>query len=113
MKDRNQKQQMMKFKIIGARKENQGKELDTYGQTIKVEDFLNDMKQKKVLFFGELQFDPSSIKMEEVLARTMLEPAADGTKTDRLNIVMEHFSFEMQDILDDYQSGKIDIKQLD
>jgi len=31
---------------------------------------------------------------------------------NRLNVIMEHFSFEMQDLLEEYQEGKIDINEL-
>lgn len=60
--------------------------------------------------FGEVHATEPVIALQKTVAAAMADAlVGEG----RLNIVMEHFSFEMQHLLDDYSSSRIDLQQLE
>ena len=60
-----------------------------FGQIFPLQNFLEELKQRKIVFFGEMHSVEKVVALEhEVMLALMQEPT-------KLNIVMEHFSFEM------------------
>lgn len=77
----------------------------TFGQFETLSQFLEDVNTKKLVFFGETHGEKPIIALQKEVLQSMIGE-------NKVNVIMEHFSFEMQDILEEYQEGKIDINQL-
>ena len=58
---------------------------------------MEDILTKKMVFFGEVHSIEKIIELQKVIQANMISQA--GTK---LNVIMEHFSFEMQHLLDGF-----------
>lgn len=74
-----------------------------FGLSHSFREFLEDINSKKVVFFGEMHSQIPIIKMQTVVAMAMLaryKRPENSEPKPVLHIVMEHFSFEMQDLLD-------------
>lgn len=86
-----------------------------FGSTYSLRDFFEEINSKKVVFFGEMHSIEAIVQMETALAMAMLAryQVPEGEEPHQvLHIVMEHFSFEMQSLLDDYQNGFLTLEQL-
>lgn len=77
----------------------------TFGQFETLSQFLEDVATKKLVFFGETHGEKPIISLQKAVLQSMIGE-------NKLNVIMEHFSFEMQDLLEAYQEGKIDIDEL-
>ena len=77
----------------------------TFGQFETLSQFLADVATKKLVFFGETHGEKPIISLQKEVLQSMMGE-------HKLNVIMEHFSFEMQDLLEEYQEGKIDINEL-
>jgi uncharacterized iron-regulated protein len=65
------------------------------------------MEQNRIIVFGEVASNESVIHYETQIINHLTQ---DENST--LNIIMEHFDFEMQFLLDDYQKEKITFDEL-
>ena len=61
-----------------------------------------------LVVIGELHAFPPIVCFEKMVAEAMLASSSCGT----LNIVLEHFSFEMQPLLDEYAKGTLPFAEL-
>lgn len=77
-----------------------------FGKIYPLPTFIDEIKKNKIVFFGEMH------SIEKVLALEMEVMQALSSESKQLNVVMEHFSFEMQHLLDGYQSGELNMDQL-
>jgi len=82
-----------------------GKE-DNYGLDIQTDSFLDSIADHKLVFLGEIHSIPNIVAMQTAVLKKM--SSLPGT----LHVIFEHFSFEMQDILEDYQSNKITFDEM-
>jgi hypothetical protein len=76
------------------------------GCLISHQDALTEITKNKVLFFGELRGHPQSI----ALLKQILQNLVDSDNT--VHVVLEHFSFEMQYLLNDYCLANIEWEDL-
>lgn len=60
----------------------------------------------KIVFFGEIHSKKPIIAFQRAVQQEMAQTAPT------LHVVFEHFSFEMQNILDDFQDGKLTFEEL-
>ena len=68
---------------------------------------VSDIAKHRLVYFGEIHSVPQITAFEQSVAAEM---QAQSTQT--LHIVMEHFSFDMQGLLDDYQANRISFDEL-
>jgi SAM-dependent methyltransferase/uncharacterized iron-regulated protein len=81
-----------------------------FGQVYQNHPALEIAKHHRLVFLGEVHSMPPIIAFQRQVQASMVEHvASDGAQ---LHVVMEHFSFELQDILDDYCSGKLTFDEL-
>lgn len=73
-----------------------------YGRIFSNEAFFNQVAEKRIVFCGEIHGIPQIIALQQ----TLQEKLKESTQAT-LNVVLEHFSFEMQNLLDEYQAGKV------
>ena len=64
-----------------------------------------------MVIFGEQHAKASIVELQTLITLFMAEKNA-SREQGTLNVVMEHFSFEMQQLLDDFTSGKISFDEL-
>ena len=65
-----------------------------------------EIAQNKLVFFGEIHSMPPIIAFQRQVQAEMV------AQSQTLHVVMEHFSFELQDLLDDYCEGKLTFEEL-
>ncbi len=73
-----------------------------------MEEVAEFLRSKRTVWFGEYHSETRIVWVLEKLARSFLS-SVDRTRSRPrrcLHVVFEHFSFEMQDLLDEYQSSK-------
>ena len=69
----------------------------------------NLLSAAKCVFFGEIHSALPCIELQTRTAAAMLGSTASG---GRLHVLLEHFNFEMQPLLDDYAAGRLSLEQL-
>lgn len=67
---------------------------------------LSEIAAKRLVFVGEIHSVPSNIALQKAVLEKQCE------KGRPVHVILEHFSFEMQHLLDDYRSGKISFDEL-
>lgn len=74
---------------------------------VSVYDLLDEVSKKRVVIFGEVHGNEVAISLQNEVQKAMLQ------QTPRtLHVVMEHFNFEMQPVLEKYTNGSISIEDL-
>lgn len=66
----------------------------------------DEVARHKLVFLGEIHSMPPIIAFQREVQAAMNE------QSDQLHVVLEHFSFDLQDILDQYLDGQIDFQGL-
>ena len=67
-----------------------------WGQQVTLEQALDQIQQKRLVILGEAHGNKHVVELQTQIQQRLAE------KDGKLNIVMEHFSLEMQPLLDDY-----------
>ena len=81
-----------------------------FGQVGSVAEVLPEIASKRFVIFGEEHGKLPVINFQSQIIKQMLDQNTD--QEAKLNIVMEHFSFEMQDLLDQFSAGTINLETL-
>ncbi|GAX20488.1 hypothetical protein FisN_24Hu262 [Fistulifera solaris] len=97
------------YRIIGALKSfpnrvgnlDLGRKSDNYGQ-----EWPSTMLLYRLVFFGEIHSRPEIVQRQEDVLQQMI---ATG---DSVHVIMEHFSLDMQQLLDDYTQGRCSFEEL-
>jgi uncharacterized iron-regulated protein len=77
-----------------------------FGKDFTLDEFLSDVRSKQVVFFGEMHEAEKQIALQKQILLAL-------SQTGRpLHVVMEHFSVEMQTLLDMYSQSEITLDQL-
>lgn len=79
-----------------------------FGKYFDLKNFLNEISKKKVVFFGEEHSNDKNIKLQMEIQKILI---SEDKKT-KLNIIFEHFSFDMQPILDQFLQGEISFEEM-
>ena len=87
------------YKLVGS----SGTPNSNFGQDVDIHDICQN---KRLVFLGEIHSQPSITAFQRAVQEEMSRDA------HQLHVVLEHFSFDMQSILDDYQQGNITFDQL-
>ncbi|CAB9504897.1 Arsenite methyltransferase [Seminavis robusta] len=66
----------------------------------------------KLVFFGEIHSRPPIIAFQRMVQNAMATTNSTNDEGGTLHVVMEHFSFDMQPLLEDYQNDKITFEEL-
>ena len=86
--------------------------LPNYGEIFSNQEFHHEIFNKyKLVFFGEKHSIPEIIEFQNLVQMAMSESLINYDSAT-LHVVMEHFSFEMQGILDKYQSNNLSFEEL-
>ena len=83
-----------------------GSKPENYGVDFETESFLDSVAKCRLVFLGEIHSVPQIVAMQVAVLRRMA--SLPGT----LHVIFEHFSFEMQDILENYQSKEISFDEM-
>ena len=85
------REELSKFhmKIVGGKKD------INFGGFFSAKSFLQSISSKKMVFLGETHGVNRIISLQMAIQNQMIQD-----KNVKLNVVMEHFSFEMQHLLD-------------
>jgi len=78
-----------------------------FGMEVSKDAKVAEAASARLVIFGEIHAMPPATHLELKVAQSMLEAS-----TGRLHIVMEHFSFEMQHLLDEYTAGQLSFNGL-
>ena len=74
---------------------------------VQLPDALELIARKQLVILGEVHGNSAVVALQRQVQECMIR------NTDqRLNVIMEHFSFEMQHLLDRYSAGEIDLAQV-
>jgi len=73
-----------------------------FGMEVSTEAKVAEAALARLVIFGEIHAMPPATHLELNIAQSMLAASAG-----KLHIVMEHFSFEMQHLLDEYTAGQL------
>lgn len=65
-----------------------------------------DIAQHKLVFLGEIHSMPPIISFQREIQAEM------SRQSDKLHVILEHFSFDLQELLDRYMNDEIDFEQL-
>lgn len=82
-------------KFVGSKKE-------TYGLDYEWDSFVEHVKRCKLVFIGEIHSVGAIANFQSKLIQALTTPNLAEPTTRKLHVVMEHFSFEMQPLLDDF-----------
>ena len=81
----------------------------TTSRDVSTSAFLDRIAQCRLVFFGEIHSVPSIVNLQSLALERMAAEAAKledpqdaQTKSGTLHVIFEHFSFEMQELLDAY-----------
>jgi len=66
-----------------------------FGQFLNLQSVLEEVATKKLVFFGETHSEKSIIALQTEIQQAMIK----SLSAQKLHVIMEHFSFEMQDLL--------------
>mmetsp|Transcript_15697 Transcript_15697/g.23082 ORF Transcript_15697/g.23082 Transcript_15697/m.23082 type:complete len:667 (+) Transcript_15697:90-2090(+) len=83
---------------------------NNFGQSYGLSHFLNEVARHKLVFCGEIHSIPSIVSLQTEIAKKMTKEASSSSS--HLHVVLEHFSFEMQTLLEDYQRGHLDFDEM-
>eukprot|EP00545_Synedropsis_sp_CCMP1620_P003248 CAMPEP_0119027628 /NCGR_PEP_ID=MMETSP1176-20130426/37431_1 /TAXON_ID=265551 /ORGANISM="Synedropsis recta cf, Strain CCMP1620" /LENGTH=285 /DNA_ID=CAMNT_0006983585 /DNA_START=27 /DNA_END=881 /DNA_ORIENTATION=+ len=83
-----------------------GAKQETYGLDIETESFLESIAKCRLVFLGEIHSVPQIVALQTAVLQKM------ASLPGKVNVIFEHFSFEMQDILEDYQSNSISFDEM-
>lgn len=74
----------------------------------------HEISKHRLVFFGEIHSMPPIIAFQRQVQATMVEQTKNSNADDdaQVHVVMEHFSFELQELLDDYCDGKLTFEEL-
>ena len=78
---------------------------ETFAQPLAQSTVLEELSTPRVVFFGEIHAQPAVVAFQR---RTALAMLGEGT----LHVILEHFSFEQQHLLDAYAAGELTISRL-
>ena len=80
---------------------------------------VGEVSKSRLVIFGEIHAAPAVVKMQHEVQKNMVkriinEATTNSNKTPRakLHVVMEHFSLDMQPMLDKYCRGDMDLAAL-
>jgi arsenite methyltransferase len=76
-----------------------------FGQVLPSQKVLDELASKRFVMVAEIHCVPQVIALQRAILEKQCERGP-------VNVVLEHFSFEMQSILDDYQAGKMTFEQV-
>jgi len=83
-----------------------GEKQETYGQDVETSSFLDSIAKCRLVFLGEIHSVPQIVSFQgSVMAKMASLPG-------KLHVIFEHFSFEMQEILEEYQSNRITFEEM-
>jgi uncharacterized iron-regulated protein len=74
-----------------------------------------EIARHRVVFFGEIHSRPPIVAFQRTVQAAMATITSNQTtmaERGTLHVVFEHFSFDMQGLLDQYQQGKISFDEL-
>lgn len=86
-------------RFAGAKQEN-------YGRDIETDSFLESIAKCRLVFLGEIHSVPQIVALQAAVMAKM------ASLPGKLHVIFEHFSFEMQEILEDYQSNEITFEEM-
>jgi SAM-dependent methyltransferase/uncharacterized iron-regulated protein len=86
-------------RFAGAKPEN-------YGQEIETNTFLDSIAKCRLVFLGEIHSVPQIVALQVTVMEKM------ASLPGKLHVIFEHFSFEMQGLLEDYQSRRITFEEM-
>jgi arsenite methyltransferase len=78
----------------------------TFGNDYDFGAFLSHLKTCKLVFIGEVHSVPAIAEFQTKVIKG-LTPDENPSDARKLHVVMEHFSFEMQELLDDFSRGQL------
>ena len=80
-----------------------------FGKEITINDFLSDVEKKKMVILGEYHCSPNIVQLQtniqEKLAQSLIVQSSNdemSQDTPKVRVIMEHFSMNMQGILNKY-----------
>jgi len=85
-----------------------GSKPENYGESYDLQSYLSNVGNYRLVFVGEIHSQPILVQLQKRIVQAMKR-----NTQGRLHIVMEHFSFDMQHLLDQYQKGKLTFEQLE
>jgi uncharacterized iron-regulated protein len=68
---------------------------------------MEEIKDKQVIFFGETSDNKHIVTLQKAILLHL-----GSLNSARINILLDHFSFEMQYLIDDYVSGVLTFADL-
>jgi arsenite methyltransferase len=89
-----------------------------FGQLFQDAAAAKEIARHRVVFFGEIHSRPPIVSfqrtVQEAMATSISNDQGNQTRAEKgtLHVVFEHFSFEMQGLLDQYQQGNINFDEL-
>jgi arsenite methyltransferase len=83
-----------------------GTKQENYGLDIETESFLESVAKCRLVFLGEIHSVPQIVALQAAVMTKM------ASLPGKLHVVFEHFSFEMQEILEEYQCNKISFEEM-
>jgi len=85
-----------------------GNSSKNFTQPSQLDAVLAEVSQKRIIFFGENHEDAGNIQLQHQILRCM----RDSRSNPSIHVVLEHFSFEMQHLLAQYQRSEISLEEL-
>jgi len=104
---------------------------DNYGKEYSPTSILKELEKYKLIFLGEIHSVPAIVGFQYKVIRHLTPPPSSSSSSSppvstlsstkvggnvhqkKLHVVMEQFSFDMQDKLDDFCQGKLSFRELD
>ena len=86
-----------------------GNKTDTYGRDYEWPILVERFQQCKLIFLGEFHSVPA---ITDFQCRVIQALTPDDNESRQLHVVMEHFSFDMQSLLDEFRRGNITFAEL-
>ena len=92
---------------------------DHLGETCKLQDVLRKAAGSPLVIMGEVYAIPALVALEVQLLKQMVHASrrrvrdgAPDTSQPRVHLILEHFNFAMQEMLDDYMAGTMTFESL-
>ena len=89
-----------------------GNKPDTFGQDESWVSFVQHLRQCRLVFLGEIHSVPAITQFQYKVVKELTPPPPTAQQGRRLHVVMEHFCFPMQPLLDDFSQGKLSFAEL-
>mmetsp|Transcript_22416 Transcript_22416/g.33889 ORF Transcript_22416/g.33889 Transcript_22416/m.33889 type:complete len:589 (+) Transcript_22416:95-1861(+) len=83
-----------------------GAKEDTYGIDMETNLFLDSIAKCRLVFLGEVHSVPQIVSFQGSVMEKM------ASLPGKLHVIFEHFSFEMQEILEEYQANHITFEEM-